>query len=203
MSRRLPLIFVAVITVIGVVVAGVAIAASGVSGSSVGYAVNGTEVSQATVDHQLKEIADSDAKSAVETLFGTTVSTTKGAVSSTVTATWLNLQIRRELYRQAAAKAKTKVGAAERAAQRSVIDQSLAGNNAKFRLADLPRAIQVALVDDFAYPVALGLDSDAALGTFVQRALRRADVSVDPRYGTWNPRQGVCAPTGCGTSAGG
>jgi hypothetical protein len=203
MSRRLPLIFVAVITVIGVVVAGVAIAASGVSGSPVGYAVNGTEVSQATVDHQLKEIADSDAKSAVETLFGTAVSTTKGAVSSTVTATWLNLQIRRELYRQAAAKAKTKVGAAERAAQRRVIDQQLAGNNAKFRLADLPKAIQVALIDDFAYPVALGLDSDAALGTFVQRALRRADVRVDPRYGTWSPRQGVCATTGCGTTAGG
>ena len=165
--------------------------------------MNGTEVSQATVDHELKEIAGADAKSAVETLFGTTVRTTKGAVGSTVTATWLNLQIRRELYRQAAAKAKTKVGAAERAAQGKVIDQQLAANNAKFRLADLPKAIRESLVDDFAYPVALGLDSDAALGTFVQRALRRADVSVDPRYGTWNPRLGVCAPTGCATTASG
>jgi hypothetical protein len=203
MSRRLPLIFVAVLTVIGVVVAAVAIAASGVDGSAVAYSVNGTQVSQATVDHQLKEIAGADAKSAIETLFGTTVRTTKGAVSSTAAATWLNLQIRRELYRQAAAKANKKVGAAERAAQRRVIAQQLAANNAKFKLADLPTAIQESLVDDFAYPVALGLDSDAALGAFVQRAVRRADVSVDPRYGRWNPRQGVCAPTGCGTTASG
>ena len=70
MSRRLPLIFVAVLTVIGVVVAGVAIAASGVGGSAVAYAVNGTEVSQATVDHQLKEIADRRNVKNVAALFG-------------------------------------------------------------------------------------------------------------------------------------
>src|SRR5262249_22434720 len=125
MSRRLPLIFVAVLTVIGVVVAGVAIAASGVDGSAVAYRVNDTEVSQATVDHQLKEIADPHSANKVATLFGTPKNATKGATSSSTTATWLTIQIRRELYRQAAAKANVKVSAADRAVVGRAFEQQL------------------------------------------------------------------------------
>jgi hypothetical protein len=204
MSRRLPLIFVAVLTLIGVVVAGVAIAASGVGGSAVAYAVNGTEVSQATVDHQLKEIADRRNVKNVAALFGTPATATKGSTSSSTTATWLTIQIRRELYRQAAAKANVKVSDADRAAVRRAFDQQLQSGNAPFRVADLPRSVQDALLDVLAYPAALRLTSNAANNAFVTRAVRRSDISVDPRYGRWNARQAaVCAPTGCATTAAG
>jgi hypothetical protein len=205
MSRRLPLIFVAVLTLVGVVVAAVAIAAAGVGGSAVAYAVNGTEVSQATVDHQLKEISDRHTAKKVATLFGTPANATKGATNSSTTATWLTIQIRRELYRQAAAKARVKVSDADRAAVRTAFDQQLQTGNAQFRVADLPPSVQDALLDLLAYPAALKLTSNAANNAFVARAVRRSDISVDPRYGRWNPRQAaVCAPTGCvTTSAGG
>lgn len=201
MKRRLPLIFVAAVTVICLVAASVAAVAAGVSGSAVAYSVNGTEVSQTTLDHQLKELADRGAAANTKQLFQTDVVTTDGGISSGVTAAWLNLQIRRELFRQAAEKAGTPLSTADRAAQRAVIDGQLASNGLKFTLADLPRTLQDALVDDFAYPVALKLDSQNKFNAFVAQAVRKADVSVDPRYGRWSRTQGVCAPTGCAASA--
>ena len=204
MSRRLPLIFVAALTVIGVVVAGIAIAASGVDGSAVAYRVNGTEVSQATVDHQLKEISDRHNAKNVATLFGTSANATKGATNSSTTATWLTIQIRRELYRQAAAKANAKVSADDRAVVGRAFDQQLQTGNAPFRLAELPRSLQDALLDILAYPAALGLRTNAANTAFLTRAVRRSDISVDPRYGRWNARQAaVCPPTGCAAASAG
>jgi len=203
MKRRLPLIFVAVVAVVCLVAASVAAVASGVSGSAVAYTVNGTKVSQATVDHQLKELADKGAAKLTQQLFQADVATTEGSVGSKVTAAWLNLQIRRELFRQAAEKAGVELSDADRDAQRVVIDQQLASGNLKFKLADLPKVLRDALVDDFAYPVAFKLSSQDAFNTFVANLARTADVTIDPRYGRWSPRQGVCAPTGCATTSGG
>jgi hypothetical protein len=202
MKRRLPLIFVAVITVlclVGAIIAGVAASAS--SFSPVAYSVNGTKVSQATVDHDLKALADSSTAAKVQKVFGQSPTATDGGVSSSFTATWLDLQIRNQILYQGAEKAKVVVSDRDREAQRAGIDQLLTQNNLTFKLADLPDTLERALLDNYAYPVALGLDTQDKVNAFFTAAVRKADIAIDPRYGFWSPRQGVCAPSGCATSS--
>jgi hypothetical protein len=206
MKRRLPLIFVAVITVLGVAGAAIAgVAASANNFSPVAYRVNGTEVSQATVDHDLKAIADPDSAAKIQKVFGAAATTTNGAVSSSFVATWLDLQIRNELFRQGAEKAHVSLKNRDREAQRPVIDNLLQQNNLTFKLSDLPAPLERALLDNYASPVALGLDTNDKVTAFFTAALRKSDIWVDPRYGSWSTRRGVCAPTGCSstTAAGG
>lgn len=201
MKRRLPLIFVSVVTVIclaGATIAGVAASASNFS--PVAYRVNSTKVSQATVDRDLKALADSATAAKVEKVFGQSPKTTNGSVSSAFTATWLDLEIRNQLLRQGAEKAKVVVSDKDREAQRSVLDKLLTDNNITFKLAALPDPLQRALLDNYAYPVALGLGTQAKISAFFTAALRKSDIAIDPRYGTWNPKKGVCAPTGCAAS---
>jgi hypothetical protein len=193
MNRRLPLIFVAAITLIGVVVAGVAIAASGVGGSPVAYGVNGTEVSQKTVDHELKWLAsNSQVAKAIKQQGGTA---NDGSIDSKFSANWLTQRIQTELLRQAGARRNVVVPASTR----TQLEQQL-----RKRYPHAPASAIDVLVDGNAYLGALGIDSNAKQSTFFRSALRRAHITVDPRYGRWNPSQGVCAPTGCApTSAGG
>ena len=87
MKRRLPIIFVAVVTVICLVAASIAAVASGVNASAIAYQVNGTKVSQARVDHDLEALADAAYQSKIKQVFATSASTTDGAVSSSFTAT--------------------------------------------------------------------------------------------------------------------
>jgi hypothetical protein len=201
MKRRLPLIFVAVVIVICLAAASVAAFAAGVSGSAVAYRVNDTEVSQATVDHDLKAVAAPDTAAKVKKVFGESPTTTNGAVSSSFTATWLDLQIRNQLLFQGAERAKVVVTDRDREAQRAVINQLLRENQVRFTVADLPGPLERSLLDNYAYPAALGLDTQAKVTAFFTAAVRRADIAIDPRYGSWNPRQGVCAPTGCASAA--
>ena len=201
MKRRLPMIFVAVVTVICLVAASVAAVASGVNASAVAYQVNGTKVSQASVDQDLKALADARYQSKVKQVFSGATATTDGAVSSSFTATWLDLQIRNELFRQGLKKANVAVGTAEKEKQRAVIDALLAQNGLSFKVADLPAPLEDALLRNYAYPAALGLTSDAKIAAYFQAALRTADIQIDPRYGRWSPTHGVCAPTGCPSSA--
>jgi hypothetical protein len=201
MKRRLPLIFVAVVAVICLVAASVAAVASGVNVSAVAYQVNGTKVSQASVDQDLKALADTHYQTKIKQVFSAAAVTTDGAVSSSFTATWLDLQIRNELFRQALEKAKVSVGTAEKEKQRAVIDALIAQNGLNFKVADLPTPLEDALLKNYAYPVALGLTTEAKVAAFFQAALRTADIRIDPRYGRWSPTHGVCAPTGCASSA--
>lgn len=200
MKRRLPLIFVAVITVLCVVGASIVGVAAGANFSPVAYRVNDTKVSQASVDHDLKALADPDTAAKVEKVFGQAPTTTQGSVSSSFVATWLDLQIRNQLLRQGAEQAKVAVTDRDREAQRAVIDKLLDDNNISFRLADLPAPLERALLDNYASPVALGLDTQEKVTAFFTAAVRKADIAIDPRYGSWNPKQGVCAPTGCASS---
>ena len=201
MKRRLPLIFVAVVTVICLVAASIAAVASGVNGSAVAYQVNGTKVSQGRVDQDLKALADAAYQSKIKQVFAAAASTTDGAVSSSFTATWLDLQIRNELFRQAAEKANVSVSAADKEQQRAAIDNLIAQNGLTFKLADLPEPLEDALLTNYAYPVALGLTTEAKLTAFFRAALRNSEIRIDPRYGRWSPTHGVCAPTGCSSAA--
>ena len=201
MKRRLPLILVAVVTVICLVAASVAAVASGVNASAVAYQVNGTKVSQASVDQDLKAMADTHYQSKIKQVFSAAAVTTDGAVSSSFTATWLDLQIRNELFRQGLEQANIIVGTAEKEKQRAVIDGLIAQNGLTFKVADLPAPLEDALLRNYAYPVALGLTTQAKIAAFFRSALRNADIRIDPRYGRWSPTQGVCAPTGCPNNA--
>ncbi len=192
MKRRLPLILIAVITVLCVVGASIAaVAASAGNFSPVGYRVNDTKVSQATVDDDLEALADPDSAAKVAKVFGMSPTTTKGAVSANFATTWLDLQIRNELFRQGAEQAKVTVSDKDREAQRAVIDNLLQQNQVTFQVSDLPAPLEHALLDNYAYPKALGLDSDAKVAAFFTAKLKRSDIWVDPRYGFWSPRHGV------------
>lgn len=114
MKRRLPLIFVAAVTVICLVAASVAAVASGASGSAVAFSVNGTKVSQSTVDRELDWLAGNQSVAANLKQQGLTVSNSDGSVNAVVTASWLNQRIQAELLRQAAEKKDVAVPAATR-----------------------------------------------------------------------------------------
>jgi hypothetical protein len=190
MSRRLPLIFVAAVTVIGIVVAAVAIAVSGVDGGATAFTVNGTKVSQATLDHQLKELADS--KTVRQTVKRQGGDPDRSTLDPTITASLISAEIAHRLVLDEAQHRGVKVSKADLAKERASLKQQLAG---------LPASYVDLSADLNAHAAALGFDS-TALNTFLVRAFRKADVTVDPRYGTWHPARGVCPPAGCSATAG-
>jgi hypothetical protein len=186
MKRRLPLIFVAVIAVICLVAASVAAVASGVSGSAVAYSVNGTKVSQATVDHELKWLASNSQVKKSLAQQGGTVS--DSAIDSGFTASWLSQRIQVELLRQTAAEKGVTVPAKARKALAKQVTK---------RFPHAPESAREVLVDQNVYLNALGATTQQQQSDLLTAALKGAEIKVDPRYGRWNPRQGVCAPTGC------
>ena len=181
--RRLALASIAVVTVLALV--GVSILAVAAGGSALAYEVNGSRVSQDTVDSMLHDIADSVKGSQ-------TVSQSEGSVSSQVSSQVLTTSILRDVLRDAAHRRGKELTAADRAAGTATAKTQLGANASQ-----VPESYRNIVVETYAYANALGLTSTDALNTFVTRELKRTDVYVNPRYGTWNPRYGVCPPTGC------
>jgi hypothetical protein len=181
-SRRLALTSIAVVTVLAVI--GVAVLAVAAGGSAFAYKVNGTRVSQQTVDDQLHDLADASATKQA--------SSTPGSVSSTTTARVMNTNIIRDLLQDAADSKGVEVTDADRAAGTSTARTDLGGSFGK-----LPASYRNLVVSLYTYANALGLRDADALNTFLGRKLERADVHVNAKYGFWNPRYGVCPPTGC------
>ncbi len=191
MKHRLPLILVVVVAVLaagGAVATGVV---SGVGFSPIAYRVNGTEVSQSTIDHELSWIAGDDAIKKNAEQQGATVSNTDGSITSALAANWLTQRIEGDLLRQEATRRKVVVTEAARAKARKQIDPQVKG---------APTSLRDALGDYNAYLTALNVPS-SSLGSFIAAAVKRSDINVDPRYGFWNPRQGVCPPTGCASTS--
>ena len=182
--RRLALASIAVVTVLCVV--GVAVLAVAAGGSALAYSVNGTRVQQSTVDDQLHDLATSDAtKKQVAT------GNAKGAIDSKVTAQVLTLNVAREIMVDVAAKRGIEVTDADRASARKALGAQAESYPASY--VDL-------VVDVQAHAAALGFADTDAVNAFLARQFKRADVYIDPKYGFWNPRTGVCAPTGCATT---
>jgi hypothetical protein len=181
--RRLAFASIAVVTVLCVV--GVSVLAVAAGGSALAYEVNGSRVSQQTVDGQLEDIANSKG-------INESVKPSEGTVSSQVAAQVLTNNILRDLLRDAADRKGVKLSDADREAGTQQA-QSQLGANAD----QVPASYRNLIVDTYAYANALGLTDTDALGAFVTRQVKRAKVYVNPRYGFWNPRYGVCAPTGC------
>jgi hypothetical protein len=192
MKRRLPLILVAVAAVVAIVAASIAAVASGVDGSAVALTVNGTKVSQATVDRELEWLAGNQSVAANVQQQGGVLSSSEGSITSAVTASWLTQRIQVELVRQAAAKQGVKVKAADRSKlQQQALD----------RYPHAPQSARDVIADGDAYLQAFGVTTQDQQNQVLTAALRGADVRVDPRYGRWHKTQGVCPPTGCAAAA--
>ena len=167
-------------------VVGVSIAAVAAGGSALAYSVNGTRVSQQTINDQLDDLANTKAT--------TGASKTEGSISSQAAAQVLTINIVRDVLRDAAERQGKTVTDQDRKQARSSVASQLSGYPASY--------VDVA-VDVQAYGDALGLQDSNALNAFLVRQFRTADVQVNPRYGTWHPRKGVCPPTGCTSTASG
>jgi len=176
--RRLALASVAVFVVLCVV--GVSILAVAAGGSALAYEVNGNRTSQQTVDDLLYDLANAKATKKA--------STTPGSIDSRATAQVLTLSIARDVLADAAKRRGVTVTDADRRqAKESVGTQ----------LDQYPASYRNLILDLRAHGIALGLTSDAQLNSFLAKQFQRADVRVDPHYGRWHPKIGVCPPTGC------
>jgi hypothetical protein len=182
-NRRLALAAISVVVVLCVVGASIAAVAAG--GRSMAYSVNGTRVTQQTVDDQLDDLANTDATAQA--------SRTKGSIDSSATAQILTTNIALDLLRAAAERRGVTVTADDRAEAKSAVGDQLKG---------YPQSYVDLVIELRSLATALGLADDDAINTFIVSQFRKADVVVNPKYGFWNPRVGVCAPSGC-PSAGG
>lgn len=179
--RRLALASIAVVTVLCLV--GVSILAVAAGGSALAYEVNGTRLSQQDFDRQLDDIANTKvtAKS----------SHSSGSIDSKIAAQVLTTNIVVQILRDTAEERGVKVTDADRAQAKQAIGSQLDAYPASYRNLQ---------IDLQAHLLALGLDSTEKVSAFLNRAVKQADVRVDPRYGFWNPKFGVCPPTGCSTT---
>jgi hypothetical protein len=180
--RRLAFASIAVVTVLCVV--GVSVLAVAAGGSAMAYSVNGTRVSQQTVDDQLDSLAHND--------LAKNESHTSGSIDSTTTAQLLNTNIIRDLLRDAVDSRGVKVTDADRSAGAATARASLGDNYAK-----LPASYRSMITDLYSSTSALGLKDATSINAFLAKRIPKADVHVNAKYGFWNPRYGVCPPVGC------
>lgn len=189
MNRRLPLILVAgvlVLCVIGVIVVGVT---AGSSFGAVAYTVGDTKVSQQSVNDDLRSLAEHN--SFATTALAPKFRTTDGAVDSGGAATWLTVEIYRQVGTDALAKQHQSVTDADR---RDALDAIVgqAGPSFRTQLRQLPSSMQRRLLD------VLALQNRVKASAF-----RGVKVTVDPKYGFWNAKRlAVCPPTGCPAASG-
>src|SRR5262249_29970288 len=117
-----------------------------------------------------------------------------GTVTSALTASVMNLSIVRDLLHDVADKRGVALTDADRQAGKRAAESQVAG------FAQAPKAYQELLIELFGYANALGLTDSTALNTELSKQIRQADVYVNPRYGRWSSRSGVCPPTGCASA---
>jgi hypothetical protein len=181
-TRSIAFVSIAVITVVCVV--GVAILAVAAGGSALAYEVNGSRTSQQTIDQQLDDLANTKATK--------NVSHSDGSVDSATTARLLNTNVVVDLLQATAEKRGIELTAADRSAGKTAANAAVGDN-----FSQLPDSYQALLTKLYSYTNALGLQDDQAINDFLTPIIRKADVHVNPKYGFWNPRYGVCPPVGC------
>jgi len=185
MRARLPSIAVAVAVVV-IVVAVIAVAVTRDGGGADALTVNGQSISQATLNHELDQLAASE-------VFGP-VSQSPGSVSSKFAAQWLTQRVAMFGIQDVLDDHDLEVSAQQR---KDTVQQ--AGDT----LGRLPKNLQDVFIDYGAAAAVLAeqLGSDAEVTSAVQGAMRKLDVSVDPKYGFWvRARTQVCAFTGCASA---
>lgn len=186
MRRHLALVAVAVVTLLCVV--GAAIAAVAAGGQAFAYELNGTKVSQSTVDDELAWLAGNKSIATSLEKQGTILQPGEGAIASSVTASWLNQRIQTRLLADEARRKGVTV-------PKATTDE-LRSQYAK-RYPKAPSSAIGVLADGNSLVQALGLTTQAKQQVFFTKAVRGADIYVNPRYGTWRGLRGVCPPSGC------
>ncbi len=185
-----------------VLLAALAIGAAGCGSTDISaFTVNGHQVSQRSVDDELKALRDNTQFRATLDRQGSVVSTNAYSVTSTVSSGWVNNLIVDQLVTIELARNHGKVTGADRAqalkqAPQSFFSMAVFDAFPKFfRDAFVTRGARV-----FALAKALGADLTTQAGsTTVLTALAglatKAHITVDPRYGAWDGKQlSVLAP---------
>ena len=198
MSRSLTVVVVATVVAV-VVVVGFVVGFSVSDLSPAAVRVNGDEVSQQQLNSELRGFADSTffAQPFAQAQPPVAFKVSDGAVSSLAGAQWLGYRIENSLVEQALARRHASVTKKDLdTARKALVGQGvLAGMNDS--AADQLTRLQASLTK-----LVKTVGSQAAARTELQKAARKAHVTIDERYGAWNQTQlGVCPRAGCAASS--
>jgi hypothetical protein len=192
MNRRdyLGLVIAAGVLVV-VVVAIIALTTADVS--AVGLRVNGSKASQSSIDEELSDFAKGRAFAASFQQSGQQLKTTKGAVNSTAAAQWMAFRVQKALAEQILAHRGVEVTQKD-------VDRAHSALEKQGTFAGMSGPAETQLSEYQAAVTKLTQEAGGAQEAvkLVTRAARRANVDMDPRYGTWSDRRvGICPTTGC------
>jgi hypothetical protein len=188
-----PFVAIGVAIVALALVVGAILVLSAIDVSAVGLRVNHHEVSRQTLDDELEDFADSPAFASSYAQSGTEFKTSKGALNSIATAQWLAFRVQKTLAEQILERRGVKVTSDNVRSARATLKrqgtlEGLSGDAAT-QLSEYQAAVS---------KLTNNAGSPSAAATAVRRAARRAHVTIDPRYGSWNDRRvGICPATGC------
>ena len=188
-----PFVAIGVAIVALMVVVGAILVLSAVDVSAVGLRVNHRAVSQQTLNNELHDFANSPVFANSYAQSGAEFKTTKGAVNSAAAAQWIAFRVQKTLAEQILERRGVKVTSNDVRDARAALKQqgTLAGlsGDAATQLAEYQAAVR---------KLTGSSGSASAAAAAVRRAARRAHVSIDPRYGSWNDRRvGICPADGC------
>jgi hypothetical protein len=174
------LVVVVVIALLVVIGAGVAVTATDLS--PMGLKVNGHVTSQQDINDDLDSIANSGQLDPTQT--------SEGSVTGSISSGWLTRLAQTQVIRDELRRQDITLTDAARARLEKSAGNQLKGLSSSVKRTLLDYNLSLQLLQD-----KVGQDG---VSKAVARALRRARVTVDPRYGRWNPKRGiVCAPNGC------
>jgi SurA N-terminal domain len=194
MNRSTTAVIAAVIVSV-VVVVGVVAVFSAADLSPVAVRVNGDEVSQQQLNSELKGFADSTffAQPYAQAQPPAAFKVSDGALSSLASAQWLGYRIENSLVEQALARRNISVTQKDLdAARKALVGQGVLDGMSDTSSDQITR-LQASLTK-----LVKVTGSATAARTALQKAARKAHVTIDERYGSWDPKKlGVCPRVGC------
>ena len=164
------------------------------------FSVNGNDTSQKSVTDDLKALRDNAtfrqiADRAAANGSSLRVSDHPSTVTSALSSAWVTNLVQDELVKKALADRHVKVTATDRAEAEAQARQDF-GSEAAFNA--FPKFFRDEVVARRARAFALARDAGADLTTqegvntlvgLLVAAAKKSDITVDPRYGTWNQKQ--------------
>ena len=193
MSRSFTLIIIAVVVAV-VVVVGAVVGFSASDLSPAALRVNGHEVSQQHLNSELKGFADSSffAQPYAQATPPVAFKVSDGALSSLAGAQWIGYRIENALVEQELARRDVTVTQKNLDTARKALNGQGVLDGMSDSAADQLTRLQASLTK------LAGATSASAARAAVEKAARSAHITIDERYGTWEPKKlGVCPRPGC------
>jgi hypothetical protein len=189
------LVIVAVVAIVAVVVVGTVVVLTTVDSSPTALTVNSQQVSEQTLTSELRGFSGSSFFADNYRQSALTFRTTPGAVNSVAGAQWVAFRVGEALMHDALANEGAKVTQSDLDESRKSLQGSILegmGSDASDQLVRLQASLNK-LVD------VTGSEADAQAA--IEKVARNADVTISPRFGTWNAKRlAVCPPSGCRTA---